>query len=315
MQHLPAIHPTVVTSLARRAVSATTLHPALYYHRAAFSHAVQVAPLILGLGALFAAFDGLVALTVLVIAEVALVVLAPRSPRFRRSVDRRAARRQRFQAANARLALLSEMNPMHAKEFIEIERLAWETREKRAQVMSFLTTDDDDAVMVDRSLVIEKLLAAYLRLAIAQRNRRILFSPERRKELDLEVAALAIACASLPVAIASTGANDWAARRRAILELREATWKAAADDDRVISEAMATIASIVRWAHEVCSVPLFLQTSDDHQQLDVDQVLEGCLRPLMFAEDLPPYNVDTSFLEMPPPVMVPVVATMPVLAD
>jgi hypothetical protein len=304
MQYLPVIRRESANNVARST---------LLYHRAVFSHVVQIAPVALGFAALLVTLNGFVGLLALAIAEVAVVVLAPRSARFRRSIDQRIVRRRQREAANARLFLLAEMNPLHAKELVEIERLAWETRDRASLSLpasSSAASSSATEMIVDRSLTIEKLVAAYVRLAIAQRNRRCTFSAERRKQLDLEVAAMAIASATAP-------ANDeWTARRRAILELREATWRTAADEDRMITEALATIANIVRWVHEVHSTSLaeggssFFSSSSSSSSSsasppsDVDRVLEGCLRPLTFAEEMQPY-IDTSFLELPPPVMAP----------
>ncbi len=251
-----------------RRVPAKPKHPPLVYHRAALTHFAQLVPTTLACGLALMTMSVLVALLTLVFGEVVLLVVVPRSALFRESVDERLDQAMEVAAAAARASLLSRISEGHLRELAEIERLVGDVRARCA-----LATDASADAAVERSLALDRLMRAYIQLAIAHRRTSESFGPEGRVALDVQAARLAQV--PLPPGVR---ASEWVARRRAILAKRQATWARASETRDVLAQELATIADVVRWVHELCAL-----SPDDPGRAEIDDVLAGCTAAIAAA--------------------------------
>jgi hypothetical protein len=118
---------------------------------------------------------------------------------------------------------------------------------------------------------VERLLLSYVRLAIAHRRNVESFGLEAR--LALEAHAVRVDALPEPT---DARAYEWLARRRDMLARRKAAWAAAEAEREAIGQALATIADVIRWMHEVGA-----STSAD--DVEIDRVLSSCLGALAKA--------------------------------
>ncbi len=237
-------------------------HTALVYHRAAFTHFAQLVPLTVAFGLALVTMSIIAAIGALALGEAVLVILLPRTARFRASVDETLESAERIAAAEARASVLARMSDVHLRELAEIERLAAGVRERWA---SEARCPD---VAVERAIGLERLLLAYVRVAIAHRRNVESFGLEARLALEAHAARVA----ALP-APSGERAYEWLERRREILMRRKAAWAAAESEREAIAQALATIADVVRWLHEIAASPA-------EDEAEVDRVLSSCLGAL-----------------------------------
>jgi hypothetical protein len=232
-----------------------------------------------------------VAVVALVLAEALLVLAMPRSVLFQERVDHRIEEHARAAAAGVRASLLARMSEPHVRELGELELLTSGTR------MRWTTdTTEPPEMGVERVLAVDRLLATYVRLAIAHRRNADAFSCERWVALDEHAARLG----KLQEQDSGTGsealASRWLAHRRSVLVMRQATWERARQDRQAMVHALAVIGEVVRFVHDVSALPI-----DDRARAEVDHVLESCVFELASVGHLADeVAIDASFFELPP---------------
>jgi hypothetical protein len=239
----------------RRRPRETWKHTRWTYHRRAMTHYAQAAvaavPVMVGLVTL-----SILAATFLVVAgEVIVFVLLPQLPAFRRHVDASLDRDACLRAAAARSALLCRMDVLHQRELEQLEQLA-----SRVRGTSSGTGDETSR---EEWLGIDRLLAAFVRLAIAHRDNCAAFDGTGGYLIEAQIADVE------SVRIRAAGEQRaWAERRLAILLDRRETWRRARYEQTVLAAELATIGELVRWMFEQSA----LGRSVDAQNEVVDAV-------------------------------------------
>jgi hypothetical protein len=265
----------------KRRVVTKPKHRALVYHRAAVTHFAQLVPVTVAFGLALVTMSLLVALGALALGEALLVVVVPRTARFREAIDEALESTERLAAAEARATVLARMSDLHLRELAEIERLATDVRER------WTVEPGSPEAAVERSLALDRLVLAYVRLAVAHRQNVESFGLEGRLALEAHAARLAM----LPPA-SGPRVNEWLARRRDVIARRQAAWSRAFEERDTIAQELATIADVFRWMHEL--------GPDDPARADVDLVLGSCLAAVDQAPqgelDIP---IDASVLDRP----------------
>lgn len=238
----------------------------LVYYRAALTPVAQLAPLALAFLAALVTLSLLAAVVALAVAEALVFALLPRWSVFQRAIDRRVEEEARAAAAAERASLFAQMTELHASELAELERLTADVRADWAVE----PVGGPYATPVDRVLDLERLLASYVRIALGYRRSVECFSIERKLPLDEQSARLA----AMPVPERGPS-SDWIARRRTVLALRQGTWARASEEREAMLHALATIAEVIRWVHDLRGVP-----ADDPGRGESDRVLAGCAAAL-----------------------------------
>lgn len=221
----------------RRRPRKTWKHTRWTYHRRAMTHYAQAAvaavPVIVGLVTL----SILAAALLVVVGELVVFVMLPHLPAFRRHVDATLDRDACLQAAATRSALLSRMDVQHQRELERLEDLA--SRVRGTGSGSGDTTSREEWLGVDR------LLAAFVRLAIAHRDSSVAFDTTTGYALEVQLAEVE----TMRVR-AVDEQRTWAERRLAILLDRRQTWRRARYEQSVLAAELATIGELVRWMYE-----------------------------------------------------------------
>lgn len=226
------------------------------YHCAALAHYSVLLPIALG-GAL-SALSWTLAVATFLVGELVLVGALPRSGAFRKGVDGQSERRA---AVTMRAHALGRMGVVHTAELAQLEYLAACIRRRCEHGGAAPLAAPDPAV--ERWLGLDRLLALYVNLAIAHRFNVEAFRAEDRAALEVENEHLNT------LAGARRGPSEvWIERRRSVLQRRHETWVRATEERDLIVHALATIAGVIRWMHELCLVVL-----SDSVRSEVEDVL------------------------------------------
>ncbi len=221
----------------RRRPRETWKHSRWTYHRRAMTHYAQAAvaalPVIVGLITL----SILAAAFLVVVGEVVVFLALPQLPAFRRHVDAALDRDACLRAAAARSALLARMDTEHQHELERLEDLALRVRGA--------TSGTGDTTSREEWLGIDRLLAAFVRLAIAYRESCSSFDISGGYTLEMQIAEVET------VRVRAEGEQrTWAERRLAILLDRRQTWRRARMEQDVLAAELATVGELVRWMFE-----------------------------------------------------------------
>lgn len=221
----------------RRRPRETWKHTRWTYRRRAMTHYAQAAvaavPVIVGLVTL----SILAAACLVVAGEVIVFVLLPHLPAFRRHVDAALERDACLRAAAARSVLVARMDHVHQRELEQLEDLAM-----RVRGTSSVTGDGTSR---EEWLGIDRLLAAFVRLAIAHRESSAAFDGTGGYLLDAQIAEVEQVRVH-----AVDEQRAWAERRLAILLDRRQTWRRARYEQSVLLAELSTIGELVRWMFE-----------------------------------------------------------------
>jgi hypothetical protein len=195
--------------------------------------AVAAVPVIVGLVTL----SIIAAALLVVIGELVVFVMLPHLPSFRRHVDASLERDACLEAACARSALLARMDVQHQRELEQLEDLASRVRGT--------SSGTGDGTSREEWLGIDRLLAAFVRLAIAHRDSCSAFDNARGYALEAQIAEV-----EMTRIHAIDEQRTWAERRLAILLDRRQTWRRARYEQTVLEAELATIGELVRWMFE-----------------------------------------------------------------
>jgi hypothetical protein len=221
----------------RRRPRETWKHSRWTYHRRAMTHYAQAAvaalPVIVGLITL----SILAAAFLVVVGEVVVFLALPHLPAFRRHVDAALDRDACLRAAAARSVLLTRMDIQHQRELEHLEELALRVRGA--------TSATGDTTSREEWLGIDRLLAAFVRLAIAYRESCSSFDTSGGYTLEMQIAEVEMARVR-----AEGEQRAWAERRLAILLDRRQTWRRARQEQAVLAAELATVGELVRWMFE-----------------------------------------------------------------
>lgn len=221
----------------RRRPRDTWKHTRWTYRRRAMTHYAQAAvaavPVIVGLVTL----SILAASLLVIIGELVVFVMLPHLPSFRRHVDACLERDACLAAASARSALLVRMDAQHQRELEQLEDLAARVRNTSACT--------GDGTSREEWLGVDRLLAAFVRLAIAHRESCTAFDIARGYALEAQLAE-----AEMTRVNAVDEERAWTERRLAILLDRRQTWRRARHEQAVLEAELATIGELVRWMFE-----------------------------------------------------------------
>jgi len=221
----------------RRRPRETWKHTRWTYHRRAMTHYAQAAvaavPVIIGLVTL----SILAAAFLVVVGEIVVFALLPHLPAFRRHVDASLERDACLRAAATRSSLLMRMDVQHQRELERLEDLA--ARVRGASSGTGERTSREEWLGIDR------LLAAFVRLAIAHRDSCAAFDATSGYVLEMQLAEVE------SIRMRAEGEQrTWAERRLAILLDRRQTWRRARNEQSVLAAELATIGELVRWMFE-----------------------------------------------------------------
>jgi hypothetical protein len=220
----------------RRRPRETWKHTRWTYRRRAMTHYAQAAvaavPVIVGLVTL----SILAAALLVVVGEVLVFALLPHLPAFRRHVDATLDRDACLQAAAVRSTLLARMDVQHQRELEQLEDLASRIRKD---------SSGESTSSSQEWLGIDRLLAAFVRLAIAHRDSCSAFHAAGGYELEAQIAEVE----TMRIR-AVDEQRVWAERRLAILLDRRDTWCRARHEQLVLAAELATIGELVRWMFE-----------------------------------------------------------------
>jgi hypothetical protein len=178
-------------------------------------------------------------------AELFLLTIVPKVSAFRRHVDLKIEQTRRAIAAEERSALLARMMREHRAELERLEALSDRVRERVA------TESQEMSVVVDDTLGLGRLLADYVRLAIAYRSATECLAMTNRQALREEIRVLSQA---------RHGENEQsralALRRLAVAEMRAERWDRTAGDVDAMRQQLALIAEVVQLMHEQSLAPV-----------------------------------------------------------
>jgi len=195
--------------------------------------AVAAVPVIVGLVTL----SILAAAFLVVVGELVVFVLLPHLPAFRRHVDASLDRDACLRAAAARSTLLSRMDLQHQRELEQLEELASRVRGT--------TSGTGDTTSREEWLGIDRLLAAFVRLAIAHRDSCAAFDGAGGYAIEAQLAEVE------STRVRADGEQrTWAERRMAVLLDRRETWRRARYEQAVLAAELGTIGELVRWMFE-----------------------------------------------------------------
>ncbi len=183
----------------------------------------------------------LVLLLVFAGAEVLLLGIVLHLRAFRRYVDERLDQLERARAAEQRASLLLQMGDEHRRELLRLESVVDRIRDA--------TRPHGTAAQlaVDECL---RLLASYVRLAIAYNTSRECLASVDRRLLDDEIRALEGARFS-----PSPHASALAQRRLGIARKRAERWDRSREALEAMSHQLAMIGELVQLTHEQVAAP------------------------------------------------------------
>lgn len=209
-------------------------HALSRYRRHPSTHVGHAVVLTLAMIAALVLLSLWAALFVLVAGEAFVLCVLPRLGRFRRYVDETMAREARAAAAVERAALLGRMSEEH--------RAMLEVLERRADEIRFAAGCAGDS---DDWLGVQRLIALYVRLAIAHRSSTLAFSTADQVEIAAQIAYLEREREN-----ASPAQQEWLSQRLALLHRRRDLSAEAHAERETIRHQLATIAELIRWMHD-----------------------------------------------------------------
>jgi hypothetical protein len=178
-------------------------------------------------------------------AEVIMLATLPKSKLFRRSVDQRLMEFERAEAARARELLLVQMSEMHRQELERIEYLVDAIRHNAARhggAVRFL---------LDEQLDLSRLVASYVRLAIAHKERTALLAMTDRTHLDREIDRLEKDKGRAK----SASLRALLEQRLSIVRKRAEHWDRTRSNLEAISHQLGIIAEVVQLLHAQSVTP------------------------------------------------------------
>jgi hypothetical protein len=198
----------------------------------------------------------LVLLLVFAGAELLLLGIVLRLRIFRRYVDERLDQVERANAAERRTTLLLQMADEHRRDLLRLEAILDKIRDA--------TKPHGTAaqIAVDECL---RLLASYVRLAIAHNVSRECLASVDRRALDDEIRSLEAARFSL-----SPHTRSLAQRRLAVARKRAERWDRSREALEAISHQLAMIGELVQLTHEQVAAPCDPSGATD----EIDRVVE-----------------------------------------
>jgi hypothetical protein len=197
------------------------------------------------------------------------VVLQLRS--FRRYVDDRLDQIERANAAEQRATLLLQMGDEHRRELLRLEGTVDRIRDAAKPHGTAAQLAVDECL---------RLLAAYVRLAIAYNVSRECLAGIDRRLLGEEIRALESA------AFAQSGHTRELARRRiAIAKKRAERWDRSRDTLEAIAHQLAMISELVRLTHEQVAAPIDPSGATE----EIDRVVEELDNSHSTLEELAEY--------------------------
>jgi hypothetical protein len=230
--------PTARTPTLSRPTQLTYLKHAALHPGHAFVLVVPAAVLIVGWSLAFL-------LAALATAELAVLAVVPKIGAFRRHVDEKIEQVRRAAAAEERGALLSQMMREHRAELERLEMLSDRVRDRVASESAEM------GVVIDDTLGLGRLLADYVRLAIAYRSATECLAMTNRQALREEIRVLTIA---------RHGEHEHgralAMRRLAVAEMRAERWDRTASDVEAMRQQLALVSEVIQLMHEQSLAPV-----------------------------------------------------------
>jgi hypothetical protein len=229
----------------------------------------------------------LIGLFVAIFAELILLTTVSRLGFFRRHIEEMLDQADRAEAAKVRAAVLLRMEEKHRQELEILETLVDKTRSNLAKQGSSAEAAIEDCLGLGR------LIAGYVRLAIAYKRNDESLTAANRQVLEQEIKALEIVEES-----ASERTRKLASRRLAIAKRRADRWDRTREDLDAIAHQLAMIRELIHLMHEQSTVAVNLNetTSEiDHFISDLEDS-EGTMREIaeLAVED----RVDQRLLEL-----------------
>lgn len=247
--------------------SRTTWFYRLYLLKNPVHTLVFVPPAALGILTL----DVVISLASLAFAELVLSIIVPSCAWAQRAIDERLEQAEQQEAAEARAKLLERMTDDHRREFNDLEATAALVRRSTGA-----ETDTTDC------LGIERLLAAYIRIALAQRaTAGCMHSGIGTRPCEDELAALETERDR------ARGAPKAALDRRlAVVRARAEAQRAAREEQLALDHDLATISHTIRWMREHCAFSHSEAVRSETMQLvDLDRSNAALLRDLTSLND------------------------------
>jgi hypothetical protein len=198
----------------------------------------------------------LVLLLVFAGAELLLLGIVLHLRAFRRYVDERLDQIERAKAAEQRATLLLQMGDEHRRELLRLEAIVDHIRDGARPHGTAAQ------IAVDECL---RLLASYVRLAIAYNVSRECLASVDRRHLEEEIRSLEAARFSQ-----SPHARALAQRRLVIARKRTERWDRSRDALEAIAHQLAMIGELVQLTHEQVVAPADPGTATD----EIDRVVE-----------------------------------------
>jgi hypothetical protein len=198
----------------------------------------------------------IVLLLVFAAAEVMLLGIVLHLRAFRRYVDERLDQLERARAAEQRAALLLQMGDEHRRELLRLESVVDRIRDA--------TRPHGTAAQlaVDECL---RLLASYVRLAIAHNTSRECLASVDRRSLDEEIRALE-GCRFSP----NPHTRSLATRRLGIARRRAQRWDSSHQSLEAMAHQLAMIGELVQLTHEQVAAPADPRGATD----EIDRVVQ-----------------------------------------
>jgi hypothetical protein len=188
--------------------------------------------------------------------EAIVVGSMTRSHRFRRLVDEGIERARRLEAAKARDVVMLQMNDFHRQELERLEVLVAKIRQNGRRHGGSAQAVLDDCLAPDR------LLGAYIRLAIAYKTTKQALELTNRQDLADEMALLEAA----QLGCSSDRLRRLKQRRRAIVQRRAECWDRNRETLEAVGHQLATISDLIRLMHEQSMCPM--DSSNVSEEID-----------------------------------------------
>jgi hypothetical protein len=256
------------------------------YFREAFVHPANIAVLTLPIALAVLSQSAWILLPGLFI-EIAFVALLAKLRPFRRRVDEAHRELERDAAAAARAEIFDGMSDRHRREFITLENRVAHIRDRVA-----LGPSDD-------ALGLRRLLAGYLKLALAHKQAYTALQMSDRAVLSAEIERL-----ERLQTTSSSRVRSLERRRLALARQRAVVWDRNRENLAMIETQLATIADVVHLIHDRSIAPLESETLErDIEQLLTDlEASEKALEELgeVSGED-PPDVESLTWLTAPRP--------------
>ena len=221
-------------------------------------------------------------------AELLLLTYVPRVTVFRGYVDAKLFAAKRLAAAQARASLLAKLATNHRRELERLELLVDRIRD------TIKLQGSSAQLVVDDYLGLDRLIASYVRLAIAHRASSECLAGTDRAALQEDIRSLEAArhSSAEPVRVL-------APRRLAIAVKRAERWDRSREDLDAMAHQLAMLADLVRLTHEQFAAPIDPRPMTE----ELDRAMEGLdenqgtlreLADFLVAQD----SVEPGLLEM-----------------